>query len=252
MSTTSSTPSSTTTTQADVLRRCLLAGTLALAPVVLVIAALVGVDDPDTSGAAHLEAIAPDRDQFFTSLALTSLGLAMLAIGAYGLALLARRRGGRTTTAGWFVTAIGGTAAAASLFLYAAVLHLITDPSLDREAMGAVDQLGSDSGRIGVAFVVGFLGLTIGLLLLAAGLWRARTVPTWMAGLLGLGAVLSAFAWDTDQWGAAVLLSPLLVLIGLAAELLRPERTIVLPGAAPDDASSLTHGRHLWPRHQTH
>lgn len=242
MSTTFSSPS-TSTTRADVLRRCLLAGTLAIAPVVLVVAALVGIDDPDTSGTAHVDAIAPDRDRFFVSLVLASLGMAMLAIGSYGLTLLARRRGGRTATAGWFLTAVGGTSAAASLFLYGVVLHLVTDPSLDREAMGAVDQLGSDSVRIGVAFVVGFLGVAIGLLLLAVGLWRARTVPTWMAGLLGLGAVLTAFAYGQDQWASALLLSPLLVLVGLAVELVRSERTIVLPGA-PDDASTITHGDH--------
>lgn len=239
----------TTTTSSDTVRRCLLAGTAALAPVVLLAAALLVVDDPDEAGRAHLDAIAGDRDQLWTSTVLAALGLAMLAVAASGIVLLARRRGGALATAGWILTTIGGTSAAAALFLYANVMHLATDPSLDREAMGALDELGSDSGRIGTAFVIGFVGLTLGLLLLAGGLWRARTVPAWMAGLLGLGALL-LLATDSDEpWRLALSTSPLLVLIGLGVELARDDRTIVLPGA-PDDASSLTahHGR----RHQAH
>lgn len=230
---------STTPTSSDTVRRLFLAGTTVLAPVVLLLSAALAVDDPDTDGRAHLDAVAGDRDQLFTSNALAALGLAMLAIAASGVVLLARRRGGALATAGWILTTIGGISAASAVFLYGAVIHAVTDSRLERDAMGALDSQASNSGRIGIAFVVGFLGLALGLLLLAAGLWRARTVPLWMAGLLGLAAVLLVFS-DTDEtWQQVLLVSPLLVLVGLGVEIARGDRTIVLPGT-PDDASTIT------------
>lgn len=235
MTTTSTSP---TATSSDTVRRCFLAGAMALTPLLLIASVLLSTQDPDDDGVVHLNAIAPDRDQFYASLLLGALGFAMLGVAAHGLVLLARRRGGALATIGWILLLIGGTSAAAALFLYGTVIHLATDPSLDREAMGALDTLGSDSWTTGLAFVLGFIPLTVGLLVMAAGLYRARTVPVWMSALLGLSPLLIFFVQSDNNFWMAVAYSPLLVLIALAYELLRPERTIVMP-SVPDNASSL-------------
>lgn len=216
-------------TSTDTVRRCLVAGAMVLTPVLLVLGSILEVDTGDDSGAASLALIAPDRGQFYAAGLLLAVGLAMLPACAIGLMQLTRDRGGVLGTVGGSLLFVGGAAAGAGIFMYTAVLYVGSSPALDREAIGAFDEAAEDSFALGVPFLIGFVGIALGMLLLGIALWRARTVPRWVAVVVGLAGVAS---WFTGSKASAILAtSAFFVLVACAVELVRPQgRTIVLPG----------------------
>lgn len=222
------TPPATSSARTDRSRRYLLAGAMALTPLLLLAGSILEVDTGDDSGAATLAAVAEDRGMFYASGLLLALGLAALGACGVALAQLARERGGVLTTIGCALLVVGGPAAGAGVFMYTAVLHTATAPGLDREAMSAFDVAASDSVSLGLPFMIGFVGIALGMLLTGIGLARARTVPLWMAVVLAASGVLS---WFSDSQATIILTtSAFLVLIGLAVELVRQQpRSISLP-----------------------
>jgi hypothetical protein len=61
-------------------------------------------------------------------------------------------------------------------------------------------------------FVLGTLGLVIGTVLLAIGLYRARAVPTWVAAALGAGIVANLAAFIAGSRLGLIASSAVLVL----------------------------------------
>lgn len=225
---TSPTTTPTTTTSTDRARAWLLAGAMVLTPVLLMAGSLLEVDTGEGSGTSELAAVAADRGQFYAAGLLLALGLAMLPVCAIGLMRLTRERGGVLGTIGGSVLLVGGAAAGAGIFMYTGVLHTAADPSLDREAMGEFNDLAGDTVALGLPFMVGFVGIAIGMALLGIALWRAQTVPRWAAVLVGLAGIST---WFSESQATIVLTtSSFFVLVACAVELVRPQaRTIVLP-----------------------
>lgn len=214
-------------TSTDRVRRYLLAGAMVLCPVLLLTGTALEVDTGD-SGLEEVTLVAAERGQFYASTLLLALGLVLLTPTALGLMQLARRRGGALATIGGGLLFVAGSAAAAGIFMYGAVLAVASDAGLPREEMGQFARVASESGYTAPPFFLGFFGISIGLVLLGIALLRARTVPRWMPALLVVGAFTTFFG----QGGTAVTLlttSPLLVLVGFAAALVRPHGEIVLP-----------------------
>ena len=232
-------PSTSATTSTDRARTWLLAGAMVVAPVLLLAGSLLEVDTGDTSGTAEIAAVAADRDQFFVSGLLLALGLAALSACAIGLMRLTRDRGGVLGTVGGCLLFVGGAAAGGAIFMYSGVMWTAADPDLDRTAMGAFAETAGEGVQLGLPFMVGFLGIALGMALLGIALWRARTVPRWAAVLVGVAGVSS---WFSDSQASIVLTtSAFFVLVACAVELVRPQaRTITLPDvprqAAPADA----------------
>ena len=61
-------------------------------------------------------------------------------------------------------------------------------------------------------FILGTLGLVIGTVLLAIGLYRARAVPTWVAAALGAGIVANLAAFIAGSRPGLIASSAILVL----------------------------------------
>lgn len=218
---------SETYTSTDRVRRHLLAGAMVLCPLLMLVGTALETDTGD-SGLEEITLVAADRGQFFASTTVLAVALAMLAPTALGLMQLARRRGGALATVGGSLLFVGGIAAAAGIYMYGAVVTVASDGDLPREAMGQFSEAASDSVYTAPPFFVGFFSIGIGLVLLGVALMRARTVPVWMPALLVVGALTTFFG----EGSTAVLLlttSPLLVLVGLAVELVRPSQTVALP-----------------------
>jgi len=81
----------------------------------------------------------------------------------------------------------------------------------DQAAMTALFERVTDTNGIVIPFFVMSFAFTVGMLFLAAGLYRARAVQSWTAAMLGLGSIVfavgSAMAENTVAViGAAVLL----------------------------------------------
>ena len=78
-------------------------------------------------------------------------------------------------------------------------------PEADRDQMVALlTRLEAAAGAT-LPFILGTLGLVIGTVLLAIGLYRARAVPTWVAAALGLA---SSPTWRPSSPAAALGSSP--------------------------------------------
>jgi hypothetical protein len=218
----------TTTSSSMRSHRYLLAGAMVATPLLLLAGSVLEIDTGDDAGAATLAAVAADRDQFYAAGLLLALGLAALGACGVGLMQLTRTRGGTLTTIGGALLMLAGPAAGAGIFMYTAVLYTASSPDLDRPTMSAFDVAASDSVAVGIPFMIGFVGIALGLLLCGIGLAVGRAVPLWMAGVLAISGVLS---WFSDGQASILLTtSAFLVLIGLAVELVRQQpRTVVLP-----------------------
>jgi hypothetical protein len=210
-------------------RRWLLAGTTALAPLVLLgtLPFEVSTGDAD-SGIESLTIIAADRGQFYATGLALAIGLAMLGLSSLAIMQVVRGRGGVLATVGGCLLLVGGISASAAIFMYTVVNHAMTDPAMDRQAMAALDTTASDSVQAGIPFMIGFPGLALGLLLCGVALLRSGAVPLYVS----IPVLLSgpALMVGGDGWGFALSLSALLALTGVAVELVRPQpRTVSLP-----------------------
>jgi hypothetical protein len=77
---------------------------------------------------------------------------------------------------------------------------------------------GLESSSLVMFMAMGLLGTVLGLLLLAIGLWRSRSVPTWIPGALGLFLLTEFVGSAITDWAAyASTLLYLAAFTGLAA-----------------------------------
>jgi hypothetical protein len=210
-------------TSTDRLRNRILAGATVLGPLLMMIALAFEVDtgDDDAAGTQMLATIAeagPDR--FYASNLLAALGLALLAAGGLTVMRLVRDRGGALATAGGLLALIGGAAAAAGLFMYGAVVAVMTQDGLDREAMGALQDTLQDSPKLIPAFAIGFVGGSIAFLLLAGALLRSRVVPVWVPAAIVVSAVAFFFITAGGIVQSLTLLPLLVAYVVLAGRLL--------------------------------
>lgn len=174
------------------LRLTLLSIAAVLGPALFVIAACFEPTG-DTDGAKEtIATVADSTGRWYAAYALTGVGSAL----TLALAVLAPRltptRGSMVTTIGAALLAIGAVAFFAGIYVYGAVLSTLVEDGSRDVAVQAQDTL-DDSWRIGVLFVVGFLGQLLGMLLLAIGYWRARTVAIWIPIALVAAAVAAFF-----------------------------------------------------------
>jgi hypothetical protein len=233
---------STDETSTDRVRRYLLAGSMALCPVLLMAGTALEFETGE-AGSQELAAVAADTGRFYASTLLLALGLALLTPTALGLMQLARGRGGTLTTVGGCLLFVAGTATATGITMYGVMTTVASDPALPRDTMAQFAEAAGESGYAAPPFVVGFFGMAIGLVVTSIGLVRAGTVPVWMPVLLGVGAVTTFLTSDAG-WPMLLAVSPLLVLVGLAVEVARPDRTVVLPdlpGQRPADEPAARH-----------
>lgn len=199
-------------TSSDHVRDWILAGATVLGPLLMIAGMLLEVDEggDDASGAEMLTAIAANGpDRFYASNFLAAIGLALLGAGGLTVMRLVRARGGALATAGGVLSLIAGAAAASGLFMYGAVVSVMTSDGLDREAMGALQDELSEAPQVFPAFGIGFVGGTLALLLIAGALLRSRAVPVWLPAVIVLSAV--AFFLADSGVLSALAMVPLLV-----------------------------------------
>lgn len=160
----------------------------------------------------QLAVIAGNMDAWFAAHLIVAVSLVLAVPAVLGLMHMLRERevafghiGGALAMTGLLATAglvaidgfVGWQAAAAS--------------SADSGAMTALFERVTETAGVVIPFFVMSLGFTVGMLFLAAGLYRARAVQSWTAAMLAIGAVVLAVgsiaAGDVlSVVGAAVLL----------------------------------------------
>ncbi len=121
--------------------------------------------------------------------------VAYAASGAAAWALV-RGRGSRWALVGATSAALGGLLFCAGFFAYGALNWYATAPDT---SPATFEVFRDDPVRVFGVQAVGFVLGATGVVLLGVGLWRARTVPRWLAGLIGLGPVLMVTLGDDGR-----------------------------------------------------
>jgi hypothetical protein len=132
----------------------------------------------------------------------------VLGVGALALAgwILTPGRGSGWGTAGGAMLCLGATVYAMGVAGWAAVWYFASDTTtLDvPTATALIDHANDDTARMLVVPIGGAVVVGLGSLVLAVGLWRARTVPRWL--VVGASVVtVVTFATPPDQAAGLVL-----------------------------------------------
>ena len=211
-----SSPVEPSTTPASVLsdgprfRRIMAGVSLVLSPVLL-LAAFVVVPTMASDTRAMLAAIAQHPTQWYLFGLFLLVSYVLLAPAVLGLMHLLRDRAAAWSAIGGSLAFLGAIASVADTRLVF-VHWQMAAPEADRDQMVALlTRLEAAAGAT-LPFILGTLGLVIGTVLLAIGLYRARAVPTWVAAALGVGIVANLAAFIIGSRPGLIASSAILVL----------------------------------------
>jgi hypothetical protein len=141
------------------------------------------VDELRTGDDLPFEGVRSHRGGWLTWHLLDGLGTALVMIGlAFAVCVLVQARGARWATVGAALAVLGGLLFSAGSVSFGLLGAYATESDALRAAagQGLIDYVNEEGGP-GLGVVVpGFLIMTLGQLLLAVALWRARTVPVWL------------------------------------------------------------------------
>jgi len=191
-------------------RRIVAGVSLVLSPVFL-LAAFVVVPTMASETQAMLAAIAQHPTQWYLFGLFTLLSYVLLAPAVLGLMHLLRDRAAAWSGIGGSLALLGTISAVTDTRLVFVTWQMAA-PEADRGQMVALlTRLEASAGST-LPFILGTLGLVIGTVLLAIGLYRARAVPTWVAAALGAGIVANLAAFIAGSRPGLIASSAILIL----------------------------------------
>jgi hypothetical protein len=136
-------------------------------------------------------------------LIITDLFAAFLLPGILCLMRLARRGAPRLAVAGGslaFTGWLGGLVGLGSLD----IVYYHAAKASDRAGAAALIHAVANDWTSDLLLGIFLVGQVLGMLMLAAALWRARGAPRWAAVLLGAGPIVQVAVHDSNAMGAAV------------------------------------------------
>lgn len=185
-------------TSTDSARKRLVVIGLAVGPVLALVAAILGLGGAQPgSRRASFEVMAERSDAILGQDLLETLGFTITLAALIGATRALRGRGGALGTVGAALGYVGIAGFGLSNGAGLAVVALAQLPDRDAAFQTAttITTSGPLAGASGVGWALEILG-QLGLLLILAGLWRARLVPPWPFLLAGL-AIVAAGAVGT-------------------------------------------------------
>ena len=199
-------------TRTDSVRDAIQVGACLLSGVLVSVGFLLDPAKDSDTGAETIAAVAASTERFYWSNTMTAIGLAMIAAVGLAVLRLVRGRGRVLGTIGGLLLILGGTAAGAGIFMYGAVLSSMVESDVDPAVLAQLQDHIGESMRPGLAFLLGFVPLLLGLVLSGIALLVSRAAHPAVPVLLILGAVSIMVLGDT----AASPLSDLVMTLGLA------------------------------------
>lgn len=193
-------------------RRIAAGVSLILGPLLLLAANVVS-PAMRTSNVEQLRIVARQPDRQYVSALLALLAIGLLVPAVFGLRDLLRPTHPRLGLIGAWTAIVGLIATTCSLGLGLLEWQMVKG-HLDRASMVALlDQLEGSRG-MAVVFFAGVL-VSVGLLLLAAGLAASRSAPRWMPALAAAGTVGVEVGFTINNLPVAIVASGAMV-VGLA------------------------------------
>ena len=169
-----------------------------VAPVVLLVGALLHPQGKEVA-AAHLAVVAENPGRYYWAHAILLVGLALFLSAVLALMHLLKERETRFGHLGGGLAMIGLFGATAVVAVDGIAVSQMGQPGADiQEMVLLLDRIKESPGLRGVAIVAG-VGLMVGMVLLAYGLWRTRAVQPWMAGAVAAGAITFFVGVATDN-----------------------------------------------------
>jgi hypothetical protein len=219
-------------------RHLLLTSSLVLAPTLILANSLVATDVDFDDRADVVARAAEDPGMWQLKTLLGMFGFMLLVPAAIAAGRLVRRR--RPVLALLSTMLIGASA----IVIAGAILHeftLAAAAGLDVEVIAEYDTRVDELGGLVVLIPMFFAGL-VGLLLLAAGLWRSKATPLWVPILLAI-SILASFFVDPGIIDSILQAGLLVAFLGIAWSHFRAgpelrEQILVVPEveAAPSPA----------------
>ena len=175
------------TTYAREQRRRRIGGGLALilAPLLMGLAILISPES-STDDAEEVASLAANAGAFEVAALFYLAGTVAFVFGTFALVHLLREREPWLGQIGGLLTVTGLVLLGAFTGGYAVLTEVaVADESLAVSVSGALD-----SNPVVVTIYAGVMAATVGIIVLAVGLYRARTAPIWSAVLLGAGILV--------------------------------------------------------------
>jgi hypothetical protein len=194
-------------------RKMVAGACMVVAPLVLLLATVI---HPASSmnEATQVATIADNLDAWYVAHLLALIAIAVMVPAVLGLMHMLREREVAFGHVGGGVAMLGLLAFAGIVGMELVMWQMVAGGST-REAVALLERLNETAGIV-IPFAFVSFGFALGLASLAAGLYRARVVQSWMAVSVAVGAVLFGIAFGAATNWLAIVAAAFLV-VGLGA-----------------------------------
>ena len=194
-------------------RKMVAGACMVVAPLVLLVAMVIHPAS-DMNEATQVATIQDNLDAWYVAHLLALISIAVMVPAVLGLMHMLREREVAFGHVGGGLAMLGLLAFAGIVGMELAMWQMAAGGST-AEAVALLERLNNTAGIV-IPFAFVSFGFALGLACLAAGLYRARAVQSWMAISTAAGAILFGFAIGTTMNWLAVVAAAFLV-VGLGA-----------------------------------
>ena len=194
-------------------RKMVAGACMVVAPFVLLVAMVIHPAS-DMDEATQVATIADNLDAWYVAHLLAFVSIVLVVPAVLGLMHMLRERQVALGHVGGGL-AILGLLALTGLVAMELVLWQMAGAGNTAETVALLERLNETAGIV-IPFVLLSFGFSIGMAVLAVGLYRARAVQSWMAVFVAVGAILFGFAVATAMNWLAIVAAAFLV-VGLGA-----------------------------------
>ena len=194
-------------------RKMVAGACMVVAPLVLLFATVIHPAG-SMNEATQVATIADNLDAWYVAHLLALIAIAVMVPAVLGLMHMLREREVAFGHVGGGVAMLGLLAFAGIVGMELVMWQMVAGGST-REAVALLERLNETAGIV-IPFAFVSFGFALGLASLAAGLYRARVVQSWMAVSVAVGAVLFGIAFGAATNWLAIVAAAFLV-VGLGA-----------------------------------
>ena len=194
-------------------RKMIAGACMVVAPVVLLVGMVIHPAS-DMNEAKQVATIADNLDAWYVAHLLAFVSIVLVVPAVLGLMHMLRERQVALGHVGGGL-AILGLLAFTGLVAMELVLWQMAGAGSTAETVALLERLNETAGIV-IPFVLLSFGFSIGMAVLAVGLYRARAVQSWMAVFVAVGAILFGLAVATAMNWLAIVAAAFLV-VGLGA-----------------------------------
>jgi hypothetical protein len=187
---------------------------MVLAPLLFLVAFVVS-PKLETSAGKMLGATVDHVDRFYIANLVATIGLMLVVPAVLGVMHMLRERRPAYSGLGGALTLVGVFASLVGQGVAFAMWEMARHGGESAGNVGVLHALTHDTGTVVPIYVLGYVG-ALGVVVLAAGLYRARVVDWWMALFFAAGVVCINVAFPAGMLALAIVGSALM-LVGLGS-----------------------------------